>query len=174
MPGDRAMTEQANQESNATTDSSIPGEALPRSLPGWLGHVPPNVQRFAGALLDKRSTVEKRVTELLERISGPGAAAHELRVRVEDARRKTQERTARLRMSTRSATADALSRVQNAHAIRSLELAASERLDVLADDLHRVASRLRVAATPAASPDGQGSESTGNAASAPGSQPARS
>ena len=161
------MTEQANQESTGTTGSSIPGEALPKSLPGWLGHVPPNVQRFAGALLDRRSTVEKRVSELLERISGPGAAAHELRVRVEDARRKTQERTARLRMSTRSATSGALSRVQNAHAIRSLELAASERLDVLADDLHRVASRLRVAATPMASPNGQGAGSMPGAA-APG------
>ncbi len=132
------MTTTPQAESNGVNVSD-PAATPPKATQGWLDRVPPRVQRLAEDLQNRRADVAKRVTGLFERIPVPTAALGGLRVKVEDARRKAEERT-------QSIAAGAVSQFQQARVVRDLEVAASERLDVLAEDLHQVAKWLRAAA----------------------------
>ena len=96
------MTDLANEATIAVEPTPIIPEMPMKPAQGWLGNMPPMVQRFAGAVADTHSAVEKRLGF---------CPMKELQARGESAIK-----------------------------------AVSERLDMLADGLHRVASRMRVAA----------------------------
>jgi len=132
------MTTTPQAEANGVNVSD-PAATPPKTTQGWFDRVPPRVQRLAEDLQNRRADVAKSVSGLFERIPAPSAALGGLRVKVEDARRKAEERT-------QSIAASALSQFQQARVVRGLEVAASERLDVLAEDLHQVAKWLRAAA----------------------------
>ncbi len=89
------MAEQAREATITVEPTPIVPDVPTKAAQGWLGYMQPMVQRFAGAVADTRSAIEKRVGFCPMKVAIKGV---------------------------------------------------SERLDMLADGLHRVASRMRVAA----------------------------
>jgi len=55
------MTELTNEASSTVVVTPVVPDVSVKAAQRWIGYVPPMVQRFAGAVLDTRSAIEKRL-----------------------------------------------------------------------------------------------------------------